>query len=342
MAGDSQVSDRIIGRARSTAHPSLALIKYWGKQEGTRNLPATPSLAVTLDTLTTETEVTLNSLPPGGVVEDVVVLEGAIQDSKRFEAFFAEFRRLLRAHGSELGDFSVSVQSSSNFPSAAGLASSASGFAALSCACISASELDLPKEIVSALARMGSASAARSLFGGFTRLNEGSEYAEAVHDENWWPDFRIIVLELEKGPKDISSRDAMEHTRLSSPFYSPWLADSREVMRKAVAALSQRNMDVLGPLIRSSYMRMFATMLAADPPVIYWKPISLEVIKKCEELRRNGLSVWETMDAGPQLKLFCQEKDVHEIQKQLSPIISGYGVRVCRPGGPPHTVPYEL
>lgn len=337
MAGGPQVSDRIIGRARSTTHPSLALVKYWGKLEGNRNLPATPSLAVTLDSLVTETEVTLSTPPPGGGITDTVVLDGAVQDEKRFESFFTEFRNLIRETGPESGDFSVTVNSSSNFPTAAGLASSASGFAALSCACISAAGLDLPMTRISALARIGSASAARSVFGGFTRLDDGSESAEPLYDRNWWPDFRIIVLELEKGPKEISSRKAMEHTALTSPYYSSWLADSKNTMKKAVAALSERNLDVLGPLIRSSYMRMFASMFAADPPVIYWKPISLELIRKCEELRRGGLSVWETMDAGPQLKLFCLEKDVLEIKRQLSPILADTSIRVCRPGGPPRT-----
>lgn len=341
MGGDSQVSDRIIGKARSTAHPSLALIKYWGKLEGIRNLPATPSLAVTLDKLTTETDVILSSTPPGAAINDRVTLDGVVQESERFESFFTEFRGLVRDGVPDTGDFSVSVRTSSNFPTAAGLASSASGFAALSCACISAAGLDVSAEISSALARIGSASAARSVFGGFTRLDDGSESAKPIYDENWWPEFRIIVLELEKGPKEISSRIAMEHTRLSSPYFVPWLADSKVVMEKAVTALSERNLDLLGPLIRSSYMRMFATMFAADPPVIYWKPISLEVIRKCEELRRDGLSVWETMDAGPQVKLFCLENDVNEIKRQLSPLIPGRGVMVCRPGPQPQTVKYE-
>jgi diphosphomevalonate decarboxylase len=325
------------GRADAAAHPSLAMIKYWGKQDKIRNLPATPSLAVTLDGLTTETSVEIFKIDDNSEGRDQVYLEGIIQDEDRFSAFFTEFRKLAGQRRPGFGPFILTIRSTSNFPAAAGLASSASGFAALSWACNDAAGLNLTIDEISGLARIGSASAARSVLGGFTRLDAGSESAEAVHDENWWPALRIIVLELEKGPKDLSSRMAMERTRSSSPYYPAWLADSEKVMKKAVEALSERNLDDLGPLIRNSYMRMFATMFAADPPVIYWKPISLEVIRFCEAMRSEGLSVWETMDAGPQVKLFCLDKDLQLITNRLVDRFEDINIRICRPGTAPRT-----
>ncbi|MCK5736961.1 MAG: diphosphomevalonate decarboxylase, partial [Spirochaetaceae bacterium] len=240
------------GFGASSAHPSLALIKYWGKADSIRNLPATPSLAVTLDGLTTRTEAALSPILDGGFKPDAVSIGGEIQDIRRFEAFFKEFRRIIAARQPERGRFSISAVSSSDFPTAAGLASSSSGFAALSCACAEAAGVLLSREELSSLARTGSASAARSIYGGFTRLDAGSSHAVQIFDEHWWPEFRIIVLELENEPKAISSRQAMELSRITSPFYDSWVRDSEYLMEKALGALKEKDLKTLGPLIRNS------------------------------------------------------------------------------------------
>ncbi len=323
------------GYGHSTAHPSLALIKYWGKADSVENLPATPSLAVTLDGLKTETSVWISLNTGSGNTADAVFIEGVLQEKKRFEPFFREFRRLLEKKKPDFSDFTIKAESSSNFPASAGLASSSSGFAALACACSGAAGVELSRDVLSALARIGSASAARSLYGGFTSLAEGKRHAKQLFNENWWPEFRIIILELEKKPKEISSREAMEQTRITSPYYNSWVKDSVVLMNEAETALGNRNLEILGPIIRKSYLRMFATMFAADPPVIYWKPISLGVIRLCEEMRAEGISVWETMDAGPQVKLFCTENETGKILSRLEAVFPDIRARVCTPGSAP-------
>jgi len=331
--------DSTVGYGECAAHPSLALIKYWGKADSRENIPATPSLAVTLDGLVSRTTVLITPSADvkssGGGNPDKVFINGKLQDDKRFAPFFSDFRKLVDAKQPGRGEFSIRAESASNFPSSAGLASSSSGFAALACACVQATELDVSVEELSALARMGSASAARSLYGGFTRLDARSRYAEQLHDEKWWPEFRIVVLELEKGPKSIPSRQAMELTRLTSPYYGSWLSDSRGLMKEAEEALSRKDMQILGPLIRKSYLRMFATMLSADPPIIYWKPASLAVLHLCEEMRAEGISVWETMDAGPQVKLFCTDKEAGIICRRIEDAFPDIPYRLCAPGAPP-------
>ena len=323
------------GYGHSAAHPSLALIKYWGKADSVENLPATPSLAVTLDGLKTETSVWISRSTSGENTTDAVFIDGVLQEKNRFEPFFRDFRKLMGKKMPGLGVFSIKAESSSDFPSAAGLASSSSGFAALACACNDAAEADLTREELSALARIGSASAARSLYGGFTSLGEGRKHAKQLFNENWWPEFRIIILELEKEPKEISSRQAMEQTRLTSPYYNAWVKDSVDLMSEAEAALRDKNLEILGPIIRKSYLRMFATMFAADPPVIYWKPVSLGVIRLCEKMRSEGISVWETMDAGPQVKLFCTENETGKILSRLEAVFPDIRARVCTPGSAP-------
>ena len=336
------INSEISSYGHSTAHPSLALIKYWGKADSVENLPATPSLAVTLNELKTETSVWISRNTDDKYTADAVLIDGVFQQEKRFESFFREFRTLLEKKKPELSGFSIRAESSSNFPASAGLASSSSGFAALACACSEAAGVGFNRKELSALARIGSASAARSLYGGFTSLGEREKHAKQLYNENWWPEFRIIVLELEKEPKKISSRLAMEQTRNTSPYYNSWVKDSKVLMDEAVTALDDKNLDILGPIIRKSYLRMFATMFAADPPVIYWKPISLGIIKLCEGMRAEGISVWETMDAGPQVKLFSTENETDKILSRLKTFFPDVRARVCTPGSAPDGFPANL
>jgi len=327
-----QFPNAAVGRGEARAHPNLALIKYWGKSDSQKNLPATPSLAVTLDSLVTQTTVELSAVAKEDQAIDLVRINGEVQPKNRFESFFSAFREIVVAEKNQREFYSIQVSSHSNYSSSAGLASSAAGFAALSLACFQAAGIRADIQKMSSLARVGSASAARSMWGGFTQLESGYETAEPLYDEHWWRDLRIVVVELDEMPKNPSSRKAMEHTRLSSPYYSAWLDDSRKLMDAALSALAERSLDKLGPLIRLSYLRMFATMFAANPPIIYWKPASLRVIRACETLRQDGIGVWETMDAGPQVKLLSIEHNVPTLLAALSEIEPDARLRVCRPG----------
>ena len=327
--------ERIIGRARAIAHPSLALIKYWGKADPERNIPATSSLALTLGALNTDT--TVEVLPCDGEnhVVDKVIIGAVEQNPSRFEPFFAALRSEAKA-GKEAAPgepFRLIVHSTSDFPSAAGLASSASGFAALAVAASAALHMQMSREKLSSLARLGSASAARSLWGGFVRLDAGAEAAQPVHDEHWWPELRVIVVQTADGPKAISSRKAMESVRVSSPCYDSWIRDSRQLMERALESLENRDLKSLGALMRLSYMRMFSTMFSADPPIIYWNPESLKVINFCERARAEGLSAWETMDAGPQVKIFCLSEELDIMIEKIQVFLPGLKYRVSEAGG---------
>jgi diphosphomevalonate decarboxylase len=188
------------------ASPSLALIKYWGKKESPSNLPATPSLAVTLGGLETETRVDLGP-------KDSVLLDGRVQDLERFQPFFNNLRRSLKT------DQHFQVWSRNNFPSSAGLASSSSGFAALTCAAVRATGRTLSPEALSELARFGSASASRAVFGGFVLLPAGARRARALLPAEHWPELRILVAVVSENAKPVSSRTAMALSRENSPYF---------------------------------------------------------------------------------------------------------------------------
>jgi diphosphomevalonate decarboxylase len=287
------------------ASPSLALIKYWGKKSARKNLPATPSLAVTLGGLHTETRVRLAG-------EDSVRLDGRALDLERFQPLFGALRR---AAGREVHFL---VETVNDFPSAAGLASSSSGFAALTVACARLLELDLGPERLSALARLGSASAARSLFGGFTLLPAGGSAARPLYGPDHWPQLRVLIALVSRQEKALSSRAAMEATRSTSPYYRAWLRDASGLLTPALRALERRELAPLGAIVRLSYSRMHAALLASSPPVLYWLPGTVAVIRECRELREEGIGAWETLDAGPQVKVLCLEGDVETIRERLA------------------------
>ncbi len=304
------------------ASPSLALIKYWGKKSGRQNLPATASLAVTLGGLYTQTRVILDR-------QDSVTLDGVSQDPARFKQFFD---RLRRRAGRPLH---FRVESKNNFPSSAGLASSSSGFAALAVACTRAAGLELESAELSGLARLGSASAARSLFGGFTLLPAGARAARQLYGSNHWPDLRIAVVLVSRDAKPVSSRRAMEATRASSPYYRAWLHRASELLEPALEALQRRDLEMLGTLARLSYARMHAALLASDPPLLYWLPSTIAVIRECGRLREQGIGAWETLDAGPQVKILCLEPDLPRIREHITGLDPNLKILVASPGEGP-------
>ncbi len=304
--------------------PSLALIKYWGKQDTKTNTPATGSLAVSLEGLTTETTITLAN-------EDAVFINGKAQPAERFAPFFHQVRKSLGTKHAFHAD------SHSNFPVAAGLASSSSGFAALAYGCAKLINPYCHENVISSLARLGSASAARAVFGGFTLLEQGSLNAEPLNIA--WPDLRIIICIVQSGPKEVSSREAMERARHTSPYYSVWLEQSANRFPQALEALKKTNLSLLGPLIRESYLGMFATMLTSQPPVLYWQPDTMALLKTCEILRHEGYEVWETMDAGPQVKMFCLKDQLENILSGLKNRYPDIQLLVSKPGPAPTLCP---
>jgi diphosphomevalonate decarboxylase len=307
-------------KGHGVAGPSLALIKYWGKQSAVDNTPATGSLAVTLAGLESATEVSFDD-------RDSVVVNGEDQPLARFTPFLDGLRADLGLAGRGLA-----VVSANNFPTAAGLASSSSGFAALAGAVAALAGVDAAPARLSALARIGSGSATRPVFGGFTVFDAGARAAEPEHDEGFWPGFRVVLCVVREGAKATSSRAGMESSRLTSPYYGPWVDSSPALLADARRALADQDWSRLGPLVRQSYLRMFGTMFSAEPPLIYWQPESLALIQTLQTLRSEGFTAWETMDAGPQVKVFCPADQAEALVAELDRRVPGLRYLTAAPG----------
>ncbi|TFH04765.1 MAG: diphosphomevalonate decarboxylase [Spirochaetales bacterium] len=308
------------------ASPSLALIKYWGKIPGATNIPATSSLAVTLDGLSTATRARL--LPPGSATDEVII-NG---EEQPLEAYIHVLDRIRQGAGR---DDRVRMESTNTFPTSAGLASSSSGFAALTLAVSRLLGADLSTAELSSIARSGSGSASRALLCGFTVWERGSTTASAFLPATHWPELRIVVAVVDTGPKSIGSRPAMERSRTTSPFYSAWVERSDELFAAGKDAVAARDIRRLGEAMQQSYLSMFSTMFTSSPPVFYWQPTSVALIRFCAELRDRGIPAWETMDAGPQVKIVTTRDHAQTITTELAGRHPELRLLVCRPGGDP-------
>ena len=314
--------------ATASANTNIALIKYWGKADESLTIPATSSLSLTLGgtrTTTTvsfdggtgdEDAVTINGAPPGGTARERVV-------------------RLLDLVRSRVGmTIRASVTSSSTVPLAAGLASSAAGFAALAAAATRAAGMRLDERALSRLARRGSGSATRSIFGGLVLWNAGvddeTSYAEPV-DCDLAP--AMVVVVVSAGRKTISSTQAMRHTMNTSPLYPAWAEASREDLRVALDAVRARDLPRLGEVVESNALGMHAAMIASRPSVVYWLPETLDVLHTVRVMRDDGFPVWATIDAGPNVKVLTAGEDADRVATVLRDRIPCATTSVRYPGG---------
>lgn len=321
-------------RARS----NIALVKYWGKSNPAINTPAVGSISITLDRLWTETRVEFDSALDG----DRLVLDGTerADQLERVSACLDLLRSLAGV------DTYASIVSSNNFPTGAGLASSASGFAALVGAAAEALGLNLDTRTLSILARRGSGSAARSVFGGYVEMHKGERddgqdsFAEPLLGGDEWP-LSVVVAVTAKGEKAVSSGAGMRRSAESSAYYRAWVDTHPADMAAARAAILARDFDALASVSESSCLKMHAAALTTTPPLIYWNGATLECMDRVRRLRADGVAAFFTIDAGPQVKAVCLPEAVGAVRDALvqAPgvreiIVTGLGPGLQRVGVP--------
>ncbi|MCA9664291.1 MAG: diphosphomevalonate decarboxylase [Myxococcales bacterium] len=295
--------------ATARAQPNIALVKYWGKRDAALNLPAVGSLSVTLGNLYTETTVTLDE----SLDADVLELDGLDLDGGESSAEQTRVREFLTRLRERCGVASVPrarVRSHNNFPTAAGLASSASGFAALTVAAAGAYGVTLSATDASVLARIGSGSAPRSLYGGFVEMRHGERddgedaIAVQVAEREHWP-LHVLVAQTAHGRKKIGSTAGMQRTADSSPFYPAWVEGAEADLASARDAIARRDFEALAAVTEQSCLKMHAVAAAARPGVIYWNGTTVEVMHALRALREaEGVALTFTIDAGPHVKVF--------------------------------------
>jgi diphosphomevalonate decarboxylase len=319
-------------RATALAHPNIALAKYWGKREYGHNLPAVPSLSVTLAGMSTRTSVELDD----ALESDRLELDGVTMEGRAVERVSKLLDLVCEGSGQQGQRPRASVVSANDFPTAAGLASSASAFAALAVAANEALGAGLDASRLSCIARRVSASAGRSLFGGFVELPAGSEGDEQLPARRLAPadhwDVRLLVAVTTEDKKAIGSTEGMLHTARTSVFYAAWLQAAGEIYQRIRRAVLDRDMKTLGPAIEQSALAMHASAIAADPGIVYWNGATVETMHAVRRLRSEGLEGYFTIDAGPHVKVFAEAAAARDLEPLLAKVPGVRRIIVAEPG----------
>ena len=297
--------------ATARAYPNIALVKYWGKRDEALMLPVAGSLSLTLDAFATTTTVNVHS----ELTADEFSLNSTPQsgDSLGRVTNFLELVRELAGSAQYASVTSLNVA-----PTGAGLASSASGFAALAVAAAAAYGLDLDRPALSRLARRGSGSAARSLVDGVSVWHAGdgdeTSFAEPVEA----PDMSMIIVTVDARQKAVSSRTAMRRTALTSPFYPAWAPSTEQSLAAMLEACTDRDFSRIGRITETHALRMHALIQSADPPIRYLSPASVAIFDAVAQLREGGVEAYATADAGPNVAVISRPIDADAVAEALA------------------------
>lgn len=317
---------KTINSCTAYAHANIALIKYWGKFNLEHNIPLVSSLSLTLDGYGTKTR--LSAIDEE---HDRFILNGnteigppAIKVQRFLDYVRAQSGSTVRCQ----------IESFNNFPTKSGLASSASGFAALAVAANSAYKLQLDPQALSRLARRGSASAARSIFDGLAILHGGpiseqDAYAEKIKD---CLDLSLVIVQCADTEKTVSSTDGMVASAKYSPFFPIFVDHQPHDLEAALYAIESGNLSLLGETMEFSTLKMHSCCLTSRPGFWYWNPTTIRVMDAVTELRRQGAQCYFTMDAGPHVKVLCPKSESQHIMDSLKSIEGIKSIDVAGPG----------
>jgi len=316
------------------ANANIALVKYWGKRDDKLILPQNSNISMTTDGLFAHTTVEFDKKYD----KDIFVLNGQTLDpsSGAYQEYVGQFLKIVREIAKD--KTKAKIVSKNNFPTAAGLASSAAGFAALAASVNEALGMGLNEKQISMLARRGSGSATRSIYGGFVEWKKGKKpdgtdsYAEQIADEKFWPDFRLVVCVTSLKEKKIKSRAGMTQTLKTSPMYEGWLKSIDSDLSVVRKGILDRNFTEVGKTAEENCLKMHATMITTKPAIIYWNAQTINLMHSIMDWRDEGLESYFTMDAGPQVKIMCLEKNVKEIVKRVKAMGGVEQLIISKPG----------
>jgi diphosphomevalonate decarboxylase len=323
--------------ASATAHPNIALAKYWGKRAGEGNYPAVPSLSVSLAGMQTRTRVAFRK----DLACDRFILDEQEEKGRPLTRVTALLDEVRAAAGLTLF---AEVTSRNDFPTASGLASSSSGFAALAVAALAAARLgasdsETGRDRASDLARRASVSAARSVLGGFVELDAGPEdpppglrlVGRAVPVPASFVDsLRVLVAVAGEGKKATSSTDGMRETASRSPYYASWLQHAPRLCGMLREGLLASDFERVGAIAEGSALAMHASAIAAG--VKYWNAVTMDLMAAVLQLRARGTAAYFTIDAGPHVKVLVRERDAELAGTCLRAIPGVTRVLETRPG----------
>lgn len=308
-------------KGSAIAHSNIALVKYWGRSldyDPQLNIPSNDSVSMTkcgmTDDIHLETHTTIDF--SDAYEEDIAALDREVLVERNMERILKVINPLRKISNV---DYKFKMMSKNDYPTQAGLASSASGFAALTTAAVHALRIDLTKEKITTYARLGSGSAARSIHGGFVYWNKGTSHETSFAEQICNPDefsMNAVIAVVHEGKKDVTS-DVGHRSAYTSPFNRVRIKKSQEQAMQVRKAILDDDFSEVGKIAEENCKYMHVVMMTSNPPLLYWHPETLRLIKSTQRIRKEGLECYFTIDAGPNVHYLCRPEDSYELQKIL-------------------------
>ncbi|AFC66057.1 TPA: diphosphomevalonate decarboxylase [Streptococcus pyogenes] len=289
-----------------TSYANIAIIKYWGKENQAKMIPSTSSISLTLENMFTTTSV---SFLPDTATSDQFYINGVLQNDEehtKISAIIDQFR--------QPGQAFVKMETQNNMPTAAGLSSSSSGLSALVKACDQLFDTQLDQKALAQKAKFASGSSSRSFFGPVAAWDKDSG---AIYKVETDLKMAMIMLVLNAAKKPISSREGMKLCRDTSTTFDQWVEQSAIDYQHMLTYLKTNNFEKVGQLTEANALAMHATTKTANPPFSYLTKESYQAMEAVKELRQEGFACYFTMDAGPNVKVLCLEKDLAQLAERL-------------------------
>lgn len=327
--------DTVIRTASAVACANIAFIKYWGNRDPRLRLPVNGSISMNLDGLYARTQVTFDESLDRDDTLDLNGRTGSDAALRRVSVFLDHLRAAAGV------TWRARVVSENNFPMGAGIASSAAAFAALAVAAAGALGLRRSEAELSRLARRGSGSACRSIPGGFVEWRVGKDEADSfafsIASPDYW-DLVDCVAVLKTAHKPVGSTEGHLLAE-TSPLQSARVADTPRRLDICRDAIRQRDFGALAEIIEQDSHMMHAVMMTSQPPLFYWEPESLALMKAVHAWRREGLPAAYTLDAGPNVHVICEGSALSQVSQRLHGNPAVRQVLIAHPGGPAHLIP---
>ncbi len=315
--------------ATAIAHPNIAFIKYWGNRDARLRLPANGSISMNLGSLHTRTRVTFSASLP----DDRLILNHKLLTGPALARVQVLLNRVRELSGLSLR---AEVVSENNFPQGAGIASSASAFAALALAASAAADLRLDEPALSRLARLGSGSACRSVPGGFVEWDKGTDdedsFAHTIAPPGHWALADCVAIISDAHKKTGSSRG--HELAPTSPLQAARVADAPRRLVLCRRAILERDFEALAEVAELDSNLMHAVMMTSSPPLFYWAPTTLALMQAVQQWRAQGIPVFYTVDAGPNVHLICTLEECARIASLLREFPGVRQVLTSPVGGP--------
>ncbi len=289
-----------------TSYANIAIIKYWGKENQAKMIPSTSSISLTLENMFTTTSV---SFLADTATSDQFYINGILQNDEehtKISAIIDQFR--------QPGQAFVKMETQNNMPTAAGLSSSSSGLSALVKACDQLFDTQLDQKALAQKAKFASGSSSRSFFGPVAAWDKDSG---AIYKVETDLKMAMIMLVLNAAKKPISSREGMKLCRDTSTTFDQWVEQSAIDYQHMLTYLKTNNFEKVGQLTEANALAMHATTKTANPPFSYLTKESYQAMEAVKELRQEGFACYFTMDAGPNVKVLCLEKDLAQLAERL-------------------------